>query len=67
MMAYQWIVPLGAALGNLGLGALVLIRGRGPLRPAFVFLAASLLVWNVDIFGLYFFQDAGFALRWAKL
>ncbi len=29
MMSYQWIVPLGAALGNLGLGTLVLIRGRG--------------------------------------
>ena len=67
MMGYQWIVPLGAALGNLGLGTLVLVKGRGSLRPAFVFMAATLILWNVDIFGLYFFQDADLALQWARI
>jgi signal transduction histidine kinase len=66
-MKYQWIIPLIAGLANLTLAVIVLSRGRRPLHTAFALLTATLILWNTDIFGLYFFDDSRVALAWARV
>ncbi len=65
-MKYQWIIPLGAALGNVVLGSFVLARDRRPLHTAFALLTSVLVLWNLDIFGLYFFENPDTALTWTR-
>lgn len=67
-MKYQWIVPLIAAAGNVVVGVLVLSRNRRhPLNVTFAVLAALLVLWNLNIFGFYFFDTPEAAFRWARV
>jgi len=65
-MAYQWIIPLAAALGNAILGAFVLNRDRRPLHSSFAVLTGTLVLWNLDIFGLFFFENLTTVSLWAQ-
>ncbi|MBI1817550.1 MAG: GAF domain-containing protein [Deltaproteobacteria bacterium] len=66
-MNYQWSIPLLAGLANAALGTFVLFRNpRHPLNIAYAFLAGSLVLWNLNIFGFYFFRDAATAFQWAR-
>ena len=63
-MPYHALVPLSAALANLAICLLVLRKGlREPLNRAFALTAAGIVTWNLDIFCLYYFDDAYLAVR----
>jgi len=66
-MKYQWLIPLAAAIGNAALGIVVLTRDRQKLHAAFAAMTCTLVLWNLDIFGLYFFADPEIALVWAQV
>ena len=56
-MAY-WSVPLIAAIANALLGAFVARSGkRTEVSRVFVFLAAMFVLWNLNFFTLYYFDD----------
>src|SRR5262249_32212983 len=66
-MKYQWLVPLAAAVGNAVLSIVVLTRDRQKLHAAFAVMTWTLVLWNLDIFGLYFFADPEIAFVWAQV
>jgi signal transduction histidine kinase len=67
-MPYHALVPLTAALANLAIGLLVLRKGlREPLNRAFAMAAAGIVAWNLDIFCLYYFDDAYLADWWSRV
>jgi len=65
MLPY-WTAPLAAALGNLLIGISVLwTQRRERLHCVFALLAGALVLWNLDVFSLYFFTREGDALWWS--
>ena len=67
-MPYHALVPLCAALANLAIGLLVLRKGlREPLNRTFAMAAAGIVAWNLDIFCLYYFDDAYLADWWSRV
>jgi signal transduction histidine kinase len=67
-MPYHALVPLCAALANLVICLLVLRKGlREPLNRTFAMMAAGIVAWNVDIFCLYYFDDALLADWWSRV
>lgn len=65
-MTYHWIVPLVAAVLNAVVG-LVVIRNnsKSALNRCFAFLSIAIVLWNLNIFALYFLQDEHQALYWS--
>src|SRR5690349_6812563 len=62
-MRYHALIPLIAAVSCLGLAAFV--RKAGPrtnLSSVFVFLALTLVFWNLNFLVLYFVRDYDLAL-----
>jgi signal transduction histidine kinase len=67
-MPYHALVPLSAAVANLVICLLVLKRGlREPLNRAFALMAICIVCWNLDIFCLYYFEDAALADWWTRV
>jgi signal transduction histidine kinase len=67
-MPYHALVPLSAALANLVIAVLVLKKGlREPLNRTFALMVAGVVAWNIDIFCLYYFEDAGLADFWSRI
>jgi signal transduction histidine kinase len=68
MMLPYWTAPLAAALGNLFIGVSVLwSQRRERLHRVFALLTGTLVMWNLDVFSLYFFAREGDALWWSRL
>src|SRR5690242_2182739 len=67
-MRYHALVPLLAALVNIIVCIPVLRQGmRKPLTRAFACLTLAIASWNLDIFALYYFTDAGDAEWWSRV
>jgi two-component system NtrC family sensor kinase len=67
-MTYHWIVPLAAAVLNALLGAVVIFRDpRRRLHQLFGFLSVTLVLWNLNIFVLYFETDPSTAMYWSRV
>ena len=65
-MTYHWIVPLAAAVLNVVLGAVVISRDpHRRLYQLFAFLSVTLVLWNLNIFVLYFETDPPTAMYWS--
>ena len=66
-MNYHWVVPLAAAIANLGVGTVVYRAGRSsPLRQVFSFLTLMLVFWNLHAFVLYFVRDIALAFSLSR-
>src|SRR5690242_11414475 len=67
-MQHHWVVPLVAAVADSVICALVL---RGGLRRAitrtFAWMTLCMVLWNLDIFALYYFPEAEDAELWSRL
>lgn len=67
-MTYHWTIPLCAALLNGVLGTIVLLQGwRRPLNRLFCFLSATLVLWNMNIFILYYGGDPKWISYWSTV
>ena len=67
-MSYHWLVPLTAALLNAVLGVIVLFNEpRRAINQLFACLSLTLVLWNLNIFVLYYFDDPASALYWSNL
>ena len=66
-MRYHWLIPLIAALANLVVFVPILRQGiRRPLHRAFAAMTLVIVLWNLDIFSLYYFPDALSAELWSR-
>jgi len=66
-VAYHWFIPLVAAIASLGLAILVnRTASQTRLNRIFVFLAALLVLWNLNFFVLYSVEDRDLALKLTK-
>jgi signal transduction histidine kinase len=67
-MGYDWLVPLAAAIANLLIGVSIFWRGsRVATTRAFAWMTATLVLWNLDIFALYYFADEAEAEYWSRI
>src|SRR5262245_19361281 len=67
-MGYDWLVPFGAAIAHLVIGAIVLARGAsGPVTRSFVWMSVTTALWNLDIFALYYFENLAAAELWSRV
>jgi signal transduction histidine kinase len=67
-MGHDWLVPLAAAVANAIIAAIVLSRGvRGSTTRAFAWMGATAMLWNLDIFALYYFDDVVEAEWWSRV
>src|SRR5262245_36468136 len=67
-MGHDWLIPLGAAIANAVIAAIVLVRGvRGSTIRALAWMGIAAAFWNLDIFALYFFDDAVEAGWWSRV
>ena len=67
-MGYDWLVPLGAAIADTVIAAIVLWRGAaGPTTRAFSWMCATATLWNLDIFALYYFEAPAEAEWWSRV
>ena len=67
-MGYHWLVPLAAAIANFAIGVSILWRGaRVATTRAFAWMTATLVLWNLDIFALYYFANESDAEWWSRL
>jgi signal transduction histidine kinase len=67
-MGHDWLVPLAAAIANAIIAVIVLARGaRGRTTRAFAWLGATAMLWNLDIFALYYFENVVEAEWWSRV
>jgi signal transduction histidine kinase len=67
-MQHHWVVPLFAAVANSVICVLVLRGGlRRPITRTFAWMTLTTILWNLDIFALYYFDDAQSAELWSRL
>ena len=67
-MRYHCLIPLTAALATLLICVLVARQGlQDRLRRTFVWMALTIVAWNLDIFSLYYFDDPAQAEWWSRV
>src|SRR4029077_8381019 len=67
-MQHHWVVPLVAAAANSVICVLVLRGGlRRPITRVFAWMTFTTILWNLDIFALYYFADPVAAERWSRI
>ena len=67
-MGYDWLVPFGAAVADAIIALVVLVRGMpGPITRSTAWLGAMAGLWNLDIFALYYFDNAAAAEWWSRV
>jgi signal transduction histidine kinase len=67
-MGHDWLVPLAAAFANAIIAACVLWRGAGgSTTRAFAWMGTTAMLWNLDIFALYYFDDIVEAEWWSRI
>ncbi len=67
-MQHHWVVPLVAAVANSVICVLVLRGGlRRPITRVFAWMTFTTILWNLDIFALYYFEDPVAAEGWSRV
>jgi signal transduction histidine kinase len=67
-MQHHWVVPLVAALANSVICMLVLRGGlRRSITRTFAWMTLTTILWNLDIFALYYFEDFAAAELWSRV
>src|SRR6187401_3124000 len=67
-MSYHFVIPLFAAFASISLGVLVHKKtAPSHLNRVFLFLSATLVLWNLHFFALYWFEDKNLAFRVARI
>jgi two-component system NtrC family sensor kinase len=64
---YHWLIPLAAALANLVIFVPVLRQGiHDRLHRVFAAMTLVIVIWNLDVFSLWYFPDAASAEWWSR-
>jgi signal transduction histidine kinase len=67
-MRYHALVPLSAAVANLIICIPVLRQGlQKPILRVFALMTLTIAFWNLDIFALYYFENALEAEWWSRV